>query len=168
MGIDHVYDSRSTDFAELIRRDTDGYGVDIVLNSLTGAAQRAGFELLADGGRFVEIGKRDIYGERRLGMFPFRRNLTFHYRRPRADVGQPSATGSGELLNTVFQHVADGVLPPAGYTHYQFAEAATADPGDERGRTHRQAHPGCSAYREPATWWCRRSRLGSSAATAPT
>ena len=42
MGIEHVYDSRSIEFAEQIRRDTDGYGVDIVLNSLTGAAQRAG------------------------------------------------------------------------------------------------------------------------------
>ncbi len=47
MGIEHVYDSRTTEFADLIRRDTDGYGVDIVLNSLTGAAQRAGLELLA-------------------------------------------------------------------------------------------------------------------------
>ena len=36
MGIEHVYDSRSTEFADQIRRDTDGYGVDIVLNSLTG------------------------------------------------------------------------------------------------------------------------------------
>ena len=42
MGIEHVYDSRSTDFADQIRKDTDGYGVDIVLNSLPGAAQRAG------------------------------------------------------------------------------------------------------------------------------
>ncbi len=33
MGIEHVYDSRSIEFAEQIRRDTDGYGVDIVLNS---------------------------------------------------------------------------------------------------------------------------------------
>ena len=40
-GIKHVYDSRSTEFAAEIRRDTDGYGVDIVLNSVTGAAQRA-------------------------------------------------------------------------------------------------------------------------------
>jgi len=31
MGIRHVYDSRSIEFAEAIRRDTDGYGVDIVL-----------------------------------------------------------------------------------------------------------------------------------------
>ncbi|PRC60107.1 hypothetical protein C6A85_20020, partial [Mycobacterium sp. ITM-2017-0098] len=75
----HVYDSRSTEFAEQIRRDTDGYGVDIVLNSLTGPAQRAGLELPAIGGRFIEIGKRDVYGNTRLGLFPFRRNLTFCY-----------------------------------------------------------------------------------------
>jgi polyketide synthase 5 len=62
-GIEHVYDSRSLEFAELIRADTDGYGVDILLNSVAGAAQRAGLELLALGGRFVEIGKRDIYGD---------------------------------------------------------------------------------------------------------
>ena len=40
-GIEHVYDSRSTAFADEIRADTAGYGVDIVLNSLPGAAQRA-------------------------------------------------------------------------------------------------------------------------------
>ena len=78
MGIHHVYDSRSTEFADQIRRDTEGYGVDVVLNSVTGAAQRAGLELLSFGGRFVEIGKRDIYGDTRLGLFPFRRNLAFY------------------------------------------------------------------------------------------
>ena len=125
MGIEHVYDSRSTDFAELIRRDTDGYGVDIVLNSLTGAAQRAGFELLADGGRFVEIGKRDVYANARLGMYPFRRNLTFHY----VDLALMSETHPqriGLLLDTVFHRVADGELPPAEYTLHEFGEAATA------------------------------------------
>jgi polyketide synthase 5 len=40
MGIEHVYDSRSLEFAERIRRDPDGYGLDVVLNSVTGAAQR--------------------------------------------------------------------------------------------------------------------------------
>ncbi len=49
MGIEHVYDSRSVEFAEQIRRDTAGYGVDIVLNSVTGAAQLAGLKLLALG-----------------------------------------------------------------------------------------------------------------------
>ncbi|UMB72305.1 sulfolipid-1 biosynthesis phthioceranic/hydroxyphthioceranic acid synthase [Mycobacterium paraterrae] len=125
MGIEHVYDSRSTDFAELIRRDTDGYGVDIVLNSLTAAAQRAGFELLADGGRFVEIGKRDVYANARLGLYPFRRNLTFHY----VDLALMSETHPqriGQLLDTVFHRVADGELPPAEFTAYRFDEAATA------------------------------------------
>ncbi len=125
MGIDHVYDSRSTDFAELIRRDTDGYGVDIVLNSLTGAAQRAGFELLSAGGHFVEIGKRDVYANARLGMYPFRRNLTFHY----VDLALMSETHPqriGQLLDTVFRRVAGGELPPAEYTRYEFGDAATA------------------------------------------
>ncbi|BBY62431.1 sulfolipid-1 biosynthesis phthioceranic/hydroxyphthioceranic acid synthase [Mycolicibacterium helvum] len=125
MGIEHVYDSRSTEFADQIRRDTDGYGVDIVLNSLTGAAQRAGFELLATGGRFVEIGKRDVYGNTRLGLFPFRRNLTFYY----VDLALMSLSHPqrvGDLLRTVYQLVAAGELPPAAHSEYPLAEAATA------------------------------------------
>ena len=125
MGIEHVYDSRSTDFAEQIRRDTDGYGVDIVLNSLTGAAQLAGIKLLAMGGRFVEIGKRDIYGDSKLGLFPFRRNLSFYA----VDLALLSVTHPAqvrELLNTVYTLTADGSLPMPQSTHYPLAEAATA------------------------------------------
>ena len=125
MGIEHVYDSRSIEFADQIRRDTEGYGVDIVLNSVTGAAQRAGFELLAFGGRFIEIGKRDIYGDTRLGLFPFRRNLTFYA----LDLGLLSLSHPDrlrDLLNTVYQLTADGVLPMPESTHYPLADAATA------------------------------------------
>jgi polyketide synthase 5 len=76
-GIRHVYDSRSAAFADQIRKDTAGYGVDIVLNTLTGASQRAGLGLLAPGGRFIEIGKKDIYGDSWLGLSLFKRNLSF-------------------------------------------------------------------------------------------
>lgn len=76
-GISHVYDSRTPAFAKQIRRDTSGYGVDIVLNSLTGPLQRAGLEALAPGGRFIEIGKKDIYGDTWLELSPFKRNLSF-------------------------------------------------------------------------------------------
>ena len=125
MGIQHVYDSRSVDFGEQIRRDTDGYGVDIVLNSLTGTALRAGIELLAIGGQFVEIGKRDVYGNTRLELFPFHRNLTFHYvDLAMLSIGRPQRVG--ELLRTVFRLVADGELPPAKHTDYPLVEAATA------------------------------------------
>jgi polyketide synthase 5 len=125
MGIEHVYDSRSIEFAEQIQRDTDGYGVDIVLNSVTGAAQLAGLRLLSFGGRFVEIGKRDVYGDTRLGLFPFRRNLTFSY----VDLALMSASHPGqvrELLATVYRLTADGTLPMPHATHYPLAEAATA------------------------------------------
>jgi polyketide synthase 5 len=125
MGIAHVYDSRGTEFAALIRRDTDGYGVDIVLNSLTGGAQRAGLELLSIGGRFVEIGKRDVYANNRLELFPFRRNLTFHY----VDLALMAASHPqrvGDLLGKVYQLVADGELPLPQSTHYPICDAAEA------------------------------------------
>ncbi len=125
MGIEHVYNSRTTEFADAIRRDTDGQGVDIVLNSLTGAAQRAGFELLSIGGRFVEIGKRDVYANGRLGLYPFRRNLSFHY----ADLALMSDSQPQQiqdLLRTVYDLLADGELPPLEHTSYPLAEAATA------------------------------------------
>lgn len=125
LGIEHVYDSRSVEFAEQIRRDTDGYGVDIVLNSLTGAAQRAGLELLTFGGRFVEIGKADVYGNTRLGLFPFRRGLKFYY----LDLALMSVTQPDrvrELLATVFNLTADGVLTAPECTHYPLTDAANA------------------------------------------
>jgi polyketide synthase 5 len=124
-GIEHVYDSRSSEFAQQIRTHTDGYGVDIVLNSVTGAAQRAGIELLALGGRFIEIGKRDIYGDSRLGLFPFRRNLAFHG----VDLGLMSHSHPErfhDLLDTVYRLTADGVLPMPESTHYPLTGAATA------------------------------------------
>lgn len=125
MGIEHVYDSRSVEFADLIRRDTDGYGVDIVLNSVVGAGQRAGVELLAFGGRFVEIGKRDIYGDTRLGLFPFRRNLTF-YALDLALMSFSHPDRLRDLLDTVYRLTADGALPMPESTHYPLADAANA------------------------------------------
>ena len=119
-------------------RDTDGYGVDIVLNSVTGAAQRAGIKLLALGGRFIEIGKRDIYGDTRLGLFPFRRNLAFHG----VDLGLMSHSHPArfhDLLSTVYRLTADGVLPIPESTHYPLTEAATAIRAMSGARAHRQA-----------------------------
>ncbi|GAA1662982.1 polyketide synthase [Mycolicibacterium murale] len=124
-GIEHVYDSRTLEFAEQIRADTDGYGVDIVLNSLPGAAQRAGLELLTFGGRFVEIGKRDIYGDTKMGLFPFRRNLSFYA----VDLALLTLTNpdhTRRLMQTVFDKIADGTLPMPETTHFPLADGATA------------------------------------------
>ncbi|KAJ1491969.1 acyl transferase domain-containing protein, partial [Baffinella frigidus] len=76
-GILHVYDSRTLDFADDIRRDTKGEGVNVVLNSLAGEALHESFELLCTGGRFVELGKKDIAGSAALNMLPFNKSITF-------------------------------------------------------------------------------------------
>lgn len=77
LGIEQVFDSRAADFATPIRAATGGEGVDVVLNSLAGDAIRQGIELLRPFGRFVELGKRDLYADSTVGLAPFRRNLAF-------------------------------------------------------------------------------------------
>ena len=57
IGVRHVYSSRTTDFGAAIASATDGDGVDVVLNSLTGKFIEPSFDVTARGGRFVEIGK---------------------------------------------------------------------------------------------------------------
>lgn len=77
LGIQHVFDSRTLDFADQIRTATSGQGVDVVLNQLAGEFLRRSFELLRAGGRFVEIGKQDISQGRELPLLPFNRALSF-------------------------------------------------------------------------------------------
>jgi acyl transferase domain-containing protein len=61
LGIVHVFDSRSPDFADQVLASTDGQGVRLVLNSLTGALVGASLRALAKGGLLVELGKREIW-----------------------------------------------------------------------------------------------------------
>jgi NADPH:quinone reductase-like Zn-dependent oxidoreductase/short-subunit dehydrogenase/acyl carrier protein len=60
LGVAHVMDSRTLDFAEDVHRHTKGEGVHVVLNSLTGEFVSKSLLVLASGGRFIELGKRDI------------------------------------------------------------------------------------------------------------
>ena len=58
--------------------------------------------MLAFAGRFVEIGKRDVYGHTRVDLYPFRRNLAFHY----ADLTLMSISdpeGIGALFRKVYE-----------------------------------------------------------------
>ncbi len=76
-GVEAVFDSRSLDFAAGIRDATQGQGVDVVLNSLSGAALQTSWGLLAPYGRFVEMGKRDIEADSPLGLSHFDLNRSF-------------------------------------------------------------------------------------------
>lgn len=67
-GIKHIYDSRSPEFYDCIMRDTQGVGVDVVLNSLSGPLLTQSLKSLAPGGRFIEIGKKDLYQNKWIGL----------------------------------------------------------------------------------------------------
>lgn len=74
---ENIFSSRDLSFVQGIRRVTQGRGVDVVLNSVAGELLRQSWHLVADFGRFVEIGKRDILGNTALDMEPFHRSVSF-------------------------------------------------------------------------------------------
>lgn len=111
MGIEHVMDSRSLEFAEEIMEATGGEGVDVVLNSLAGEAMSRSLGVLRPYGRFVELGKRDIYDDTRIGLAPFRDNRSYFavdldgMARQRPDVVR-------DVLVEVSDMLTDGALQP--------------------------------------------------------
>ncbi|OAF68425.1 hypothetical protein A3Q56_03845 [Intoshia linei] len=76
---EHITDSRNfKNFQSHVLNLTKGYGVDVVLNSLSGQFLQVSLDLIADHGRFLEIGKADLSNNSKLGMSVFLRNISFH------------------------------------------------------------------------------------------
>lgn len=67
----HIFNSREDSFAQDIMRETDGRGVDIVLNSLSGELLHASWDCVAEFGTMIELGKRDALGGGKLQMRNF-------------------------------------------------------------------------------------------------
>jgi NADPH:quinone reductase-like Zn-dependent oxidoreductase/SAM-dependent methyltransferase len=72
-----IFNSRDTTFAKGLMRETNGRGVDVILNSTFGEMLRVTWNCLADFGVMVEVGKRDILSNNMLEMAPFIRGCTF-------------------------------------------------------------------------------------------
>ena len=69
--------SRDLGFADAVRAITGGSGVDVVLNSLSGEAMEQSLGVLKPFGRFLELGKRDFYLNRRIHLRPLRQNISY-------------------------------------------------------------------------------------------
>ncbi len=125
LGIECVMDSRSLEFADEVLRRTGGGGVDAVLNSLPGQAIPRGIAVLADYGRFLEIGKRDIFQNARLGLLPFHKNLSFSaIDLDRVIRERPALLG--KMLRDIVRRVADGELAPLPHRAWPVNEAVDA------------------------------------------
>lgn len=119
LGVPHVFDSRSTAFSEEIMRITRGSGVDIVLNCLTGEFIPMSLAITAEKGRFLEIGKNDIWNSEqvstlysKVSYFPIDLASTFDR--------DPSLLGT--LMNELMPEFANGSLRPLPHTAFRVDE----------------------------------------------
>jgi len=125
LGADEVLDSRSLAFVDEVMDLTDGEGVDVVLNSLFGEAMERSIEVLKPFGRFLELGKRDYYGNTRIGLRPFRQNLTYFG----IDADQ-LLTRQPKLAEDLFEKLVglfeDGTLSPLPYRAFDADDVVDA------------------------------------------
>lgn len=109
--------SRSLAFGDDVMAITGGKGVDVVLNSLAGEAMELSLRLVKAFGRFVELGKRDYYANTKVGLRPFRRNVSyFGVDLDQLVAGQPEL--SQELMRELTALFEDETLRPLPYRRF--------------------------------------------------
>lgn len=125
LGADHVFDSRSLGFVQDVLDVTDGKGVDLVLNSLFGEAMEQSLSLVKPFGRFLELGKRDYYADSKIGLRPFRRNVSyFGIDADQLLVLHPDL--SRRMLTEIGALFEQGIFSPLPFRAFEFDEIGDA------------------------------------------
>ncbi|MDJ0618873.1 MAG: polyketide synthase [Calothrix sp. MO_192.B10] len=123
-GIKHVMNSRTTEFADEIMEITQGRGVDVIFNSLThGEYIQKNIDILAEGGRYLEIGKLNIWTHEQVAQkrpdvkyFPFdlseecARDNQLHY----------------QIWDNLLKHFECGHLKPLPYKTFPIEDVVEA------------------------------------------
>ena len=124
LGVEHVFDSRQTAFGKEILEATGGAGVDVVLNSLTGEGFiDASLSCLRQGGRFVEMARRDILSEDEMAAV----RPDVAYSILELDVlKKTDPAWVGRVLRRVMERLAAGELTPIVHSRWPLAEAGAA------------------------------------------
>ncbi|MEM6762999.1 MAG: type I polyketide synthase, partial [Pseudomonadota bacterium] len=117
LGADRVFDSRALAFADEAVAATGGEGVDVVLNSLAGEAMERSIGALKPFGRFLELGKRDFYADTKLGLRPFRRNLSY-FGIDADQLMKHRPKTAKRILRTVMDLFVAGELTPLPYRQF--------------------------------------------------
>lgn len=121
---DHIFSSRDCTFEEKILRATSGRGVDLVLNSLADDKLQASVRSLANGGRFLEIGKYDMSTDARLELLALDHNKTFHgilldKLFDTDDIGISFRKQLKSVVDTMKDGLAKGYIKPIKYTMFR-------------------------------------------------
>ena len=119
----HIASSRSLEFRERFLAETDGQGMDVVLDSLAGEFVDASLDLLGRGdapGRFIEMGKTDIRdADVVAGERPGVRYRAF-------DLLEAGLERVEEMLGGLLELFADGTLEPLPVTACDIRRAPEA------------------------------------------
>ncbi|CAG2107868.1 unnamed protein product [Medioppia subpectinata] len=120
-----IFSSRDILFKNEIMDATDGQGVDVVLNSLTGERLSAGLECLAISGRFVEIGKYDMFFKNQLAINDSIRDIQFI--RVFLDyVIMNDIHYLNEFYDWMHKNCTNGCVKPLNYTVFEAKDADKA------------------------------------------
>ena len=124
LGVEHIFDSRQTNFGKEILEATDGAGVDVVLNSLTGEGFiETSLSCLRHGGRFVELARRDILSEEEMAAV--RPDVSYDILE--LDVLKKTEPAwVGKVLRDVMDGLTAGDLKPIVHSRWPLAEAGAA------------------------------------------
>jgi myxalamid-type polyketide synthase MxaB len=122
-GIKYVMNSRNLDYAQEIMALTEGKGVDIVLNSLNGDYIPKNIEILAPGGRFVEIGKVGIWEKEQLTA---KRDDISYFTFDLLEISIANPDLIATLFNKLRQQFNAGTLQPLPNKVFPIAEAKNA------------------------------------------
>lgn len=111
----NIGNSRDTSFEQLIMTETNGRGVDVIINSLAEEKLQATLRCLALDGRFLEIGKYDLSNNSLIGMAMFLKNTSFHgiIVDSLCDTNPPEKR---ELVKLVNEGIANGAVRPLPMT----------------------------------------------------
>lgn len=122
LGLEQVYDSRTTDFADAILEATDGEGIDVVLNSLGGEFVPRSVALLRPCGRFIDLAKTDVFQNPGLDRSRFSNNLAYFS----VDMDQLYRTSQrviGDLMSEMLDYVGESNCP---HTSFAMTETRSA------------------------------------------
>lgn len=106
-----IFHSRDESFVADVMRETNGRGVDVVLNSLSGKLLHASWKCVAEFGKLIELGKRDLVGFGKLDMEPFLMNRSYCCV-DLAHMIQKKPKQVGKILDQVMDMCRDGRIKP--------------------------------------------------------
>ncbi|MEM8664630.1 MAG: SDR family NAD(P)-dependent oxidoreductase, partial [Pseudomonadota bacterium] len=115
LGVTHIASSRDEGFAQMVLAATDGTGVDVILNSLPVEFMPLNLEALSQGGRFIEIGRRELWTAQQVAEV--RPDAAYHI----VDFDQVAADDPALLramLAEPLERLGEGKLPPPRTTRF--------------------------------------------------